>query len=84
MIDAALMRPGRFDRVLYVPPPDPASRFAILKIQTRGMPLADGVDLQKLAGKTHNYTGADLKAVCREAALTALRMNASVIVSAGL
>ncbi|TPX71803.1 hypothetical protein SpCBS45565_g00748 [Spizellomyces sp. 'palustris'] len=74
MIDAALMRPGRFDRVLYVPPPDRRARHEILQIYTRSMALATDVDLDYLSGSlTERYTGADLKAVCREAAMEALR-----------
>nr|KAJ3410984.1 hypothetical protein HK105_002756 [Polyrhizophydium stewartii] len=74
MIDAALMRPGRFDRVIYVPPPDAAARLAILEIRTRGMPLEQGgVDLAAIAARCDMFTGADLGAVCREAATAALR-----------
>ncbi|KAF7728108.1 hypothetical protein EC973_006623 [Apophysomyces ossiformis] len=73
MLDAALLRPGRFDRLVYVPPPDEAARYEILRIHTRNVPLAADVDLLKIARQTHLYTGADLKNVCREAAMIALR-----------
>ena len=73
MLDPALLRPGRFDKLVYVPPPDEKSRLDILRIHTRKMPLASDVDLEELAKKTEGYTGADIEAVCREAALIALR-----------
>ncbi len=73
VLDPALMRPGRFDRHIYVPPPDQKARLEILKVHTRNMPLADDVDLEKIAERTENYTGADIEALCREAALIALR-----------
>ncbi|KAF9400536.1 hypothetical protein BGX21_004086 [Mortierella sp. AD011] len=73
LIDKALLRPGRFDRVVYVPPPDLAARRQILSIYTRDIPLADDVDLDVMAQITEMYTGADLQNVCREAALIALR-----------
>ncbi|KAJ3417576.1 AAA ATPase, CDC48 sub [Chytridiales sp. JEL 0842] len=73
MIDAALMRPGRFDRVIYVPPPDSVARHAIFKIYTKDIQLDDDVDLQAMAEMTERYTGADIESVCREAAILALR-----------
>ncbi len=73
ILDPALLRPGRFDRLIYVPPPDKKARLEILRIHTRSMPLADNVDLEQIAEKTEGYTGADLEAVCREAAMIALR-----------
>ncbi|TPX35012.1 hypothetical protein SmJEL517_g02465 [Synchytrium microbalum] len=73
MIDTALMRPGRFDRVIYVPPPDTESRLDILRIHTRKMPLDESIDLAVLAEGTRYYTGADLEALCREAALDGVR-----------
>jgi transitional endoplasmic reticulum ATPase len=72
-IDPALRRPGRFDRELSVSIPDKKGRFEILEIHTRGMPLADDVSLEKLAAITHGFVGADLEALAREAAMTALR-----------
>jgi len=78
ILDPGLLRPGRFDRVIYVPPPDVEGRYQILQIHTRDMPLADDVDLRKIAELTEGYTGADLEAVCREAALTAARENINI------
>ena len=73
LLDPALLRPGRFDRILEVPVPDKETRLKILKIHTRNMPLAEDVNLEKLAEITEGYVGADIEALCREAALTALR-----------
>ncbi|MEM0329524.1 MAG: CDC48 family AAA ATPase, partial [Nitrososphaerota archaeon] len=75
ILDPALLRPGRFDRVIFVPPPDVEGRYQIFQIHTRDMPLADDVDLRKLAEMTEGYTGADIEALCREAALNAAREN---------
>ena len=75
IIDPALLRPGRFDRLVYVRPPDKRSRLAIFKIHTRNMPLAEDVDLEELADMTEGYVGADIEAVCREAVMLALREN---------
>jgi len=72
-IDPALRRPGRFDRELRVPVPDKFGRLEILQIHTNGMPLADDVELEKLAAITHGYVGTDLAALSREAAMCALR-----------
>ncbi|CAO1948556.1 unnamed protein product [Urochloa humidicola] len=72
-IDAALMRPGRFDKVLYVPPPDVEGRYEILRITTRKMKLGEDVDLWKIAESTELFTGADLKCLCNEAGMTAFR-----------
>jgi len=73
ILDPALLRPGRFDKLIYVPPPDLPSRLEIFKIHTRNMPLAEDVDLYDLARRTENYSGADIEAVVREAALVAIR-----------
>jgi transitional endoplasmic reticulum ATPase len=73
MLDTALLRPGRFDRIVLAPVPDKGSRNAIFKVHTKGMPLAKDFDLKKLVDKTEGYVGADLEAVCREAAIMALR-----------
>ena len=73
ILDPALLRPGRFDRVIYVPPPDKRARLEILKVHTRKVPLADDVDLEKLAELTEGYSGADLEALVREAVVLALR-----------
>ncbi|RLI07288.1 hypothetical protein DRO32_04145, partial [Candidatus Bathyarchaeota archaeon] len=75
LVDPALLRPGRFDRLIYVPPPDEKARLQILKIHTRGMPLAKDVDLKQLAKETEGYSGADLAALCREAAMQVLRRD---------
>ncbi|RLG06559.1 MAG: AAA family ATPase [Thaumarchaeota archaeon] len=78
ILDPALLRPGRFDRVIYVPPPDVEGRYQIFQIHTREMPLDDDVDLRRLAEMTEGYTGADIEAVCREAALTAAREDLNI------
>jgi transitional endoplasmic reticulum ATPase len=72
-IDPALRRPGRFDREISIPIPDKNGRLQILQIHTRGMPLAEDVSLEKLAEITHGFVGADLEALAREAAMSALR-----------
>ena len=72
-IDTALRRPGRFDREIVISVPDKVGRSHILQIHTRGMPLADNVDLERLAAITHGFVGADLAALCREAAMSCLR-----------
>jgi transitional endoplasmic reticulum ATPase len=72
IMDPALLRPGRFDKLIYVPPPSDKTRLQILKIYTKNMPLK-GVSLEKIAEKTEGYSGADLEALVREAALFALR-----------
>jgi transitional endoplasmic reticulum ATPase len=73
MLDPALLRPGRFDRLVYVPPPDYRARLEILKIHTRNMPLAEDVDLEELARMTERYAGSDLESLVREAGMMALR-----------
>ncbi|MEM2194503.1 MAG: CDC48 family AAA ATPase [Candidatus Methanomethylicia archaeon] len=73
VLDPALRRPGRFDREVEIGVPDKQSRFEILQIHTRNMPLAIDVDLKTLAEITHGYVGADLAALCREAAMKSLR-----------
>lgn len=72
-LDPALRRPGRFDRELEIGIPDSKGRLEILEIHTRGMPLTDDVDLRKLAQITHGFVGADLEALCREAAMNSIR-----------
>src|SRR3989344_1309026 len=72
ILDNALLRPGRLDRLLLIPPPNEKSREEIFKIHTRNMPLLD-IDIEKLAEKTGGYVGSDIESVCREAALLALR-----------
>jgi len=73
LIDSALLRPGRLDRHVHVPVPDEDARRKIFEVHTRDKPLADGVDLDRLARKTEGYVGADVEAVCREAAMAASR-----------
>lgn len=76
-IDRALMRPGRFDQVLYVPPPDQEARLEILRIHTRRMRLAEDVDLLTIADGTDLFTGAELAGLCSEAGMFALREDLS-------
>ena len=73
IIDPALLRPGRFDRLLYVPPPDKEARIQILKIHTSKKPLAEDVKLDTLANQTEGYTGADIAALASAAVMLALR-----------
>ena len=75
IVDPAILRPGRFDRLIYVPDPDEKARLEILQIYTKGMPLTKDVDLAQLTSMTKNYSGADIDAVCREAGLNALRTD---------
>jgi len=81
ILDPALLRPGRFDRHVKVEDPDKEARLAIFKVHTKDMPLAEDVDLEKLAEKTEGYVGADIEAICREAAMLTLRedMNAKKV-----
>ncbi|CAN1319488.1 Cell division control protein 48 homolog B [Linum perenne] len=76
-IDAALMRPGRFDLVLYVPPPDKKARLEILDVHTRNMSIGYDVDIKTIAEKTELFTGAELEGLCREAGIVALREDIS-------
>ncbi|XP_019389563.1 PREDICTED: spermatogenesis-associated protein 5 isoform X2 [Crocodylus porosus] len=73
MIDKALMRPGRLDRIIYIPLPDETTRQEIFKLQFQSMPISDEVCLKDLVQHTHKYSGAEITAVCREAALLALQ-----------
>ncbi|RKX49258.1 MAG: AAA family ATPase, partial [Thermotogae bacterium] len=73
ILDPALLRPGRFDRLILVPAPDERARLEILKVHTRRVPLAGDVSLEELAKRTEGYTGADIEAIVREAALNAMR-----------
>ncbi len=75
LIDPAILRPGRIDRLIYVPPPDLEARKQIFQIYTKKMPLAKDVDLEELAAKTEGYSGADIASVCREAGMFALRRD---------
>ena len=73
IVDPALLRPGRFDRMIYTSVPNEKERVKIFEVHTKGMPLAKDVKLNKLAKKTIGYVGADIEAVCREAAMAAIR-----------
>jgi transitional endoplasmic reticulum ATPase len=75
IIDPALLRPGRFDRLLYVSPPDRESRLQILKIHTKNKPLSDDVNLQQLADLSEGYTGADISSMSSAAVMLALRKH---------
>ncbi len=75
ILDPAVMRPGRFDRLIYVPSPDFESLKEIFKIHAGSMPLSKDVSLDELARKAQGYSGADIEAICREAAMNALREN---------
>ncbi len=73
IIDPALLRPGRFDKSIYIGAPDEESRRKIFEIHTKSKPLAEDVDLAKLAAESDGYTGADIAAVCNEAVMGAVR-----------
>lgn len=79
LIDPSLIRPGRLDLVIFVPPPDEKGRFEIIKLLTKQMPLSGEIDLKEIAVATKGYSGADLVAVCREAAVNAMRNNSPKI-----
>jgi len=74
IVDSAILRPGRFDRLIYVPEPDEAARLEIFKIHTNNMPLSNDLDI-KAHRMTKGYSGADISSVCREAAMNALRRD---------
>lgn len=74
IVDSAVLRPGRFDRLIYVPEPDEAARLDIFKIHTKNMPLSNDVDIKEHR-MTKGYSGADISSVCREAAMNALRRD---------
>ena len=75
LLDPAILRPGRFDRLVYIGSPDRKGRLKIFRIHTTGTPLADDVDLEVLSDITEGYVGADIESVCREAVMIALREN---------
>ena len=81
MVDSAVLRPGRFDRLIYVPEPDEKSRMQIFKIYTKSMPINADVDFNQLTTATKYYSGADVESLCREAAMHALRrdVNAQIV-----
>lgn len=78
LLDPAILRPGRFDRLVYIGSPDRKGRLKIFRIHTKDTPLADDVDLETLADITEGYVGADIESVCREAVMIALRENFDV------
>jgi proteasome regulatory subunit len=78
ILDPAILRPGRFDRIIHVPEPDPSGRLQIFKIHTRKMPMKD-VKLSVFAQKWEKLTGADIKAICVEAGLNAIRNNRYIV-----
>jgi len=73
LIDTALLRAGRLDQIIYVPPPDENARLEIFKIHTKKNPLAKNVSLQKLVAETEDCMGSDIEAICREATMLAIR-----------
>ncbi|MHA1782072.1 MAG: CDC48 family AAA ATPase, partial [Promethearchaeota archaeon] len=75
ILDPALIRPGRIDRILLVPPPDEKGREEILKIYTEKMPISNNINIKELASKLKGFSGADIETLCREAAMIALREN---------
>ncbi|MHA1312462.1 MAG: CDC48 family AAA ATPase [Candidatus Helarchaeota archaeon] len=75
LLDPALIRPGRLDKLIYIPMPNTEARLKIIEIHTKGMPLTEDVDLKQLASLTENYSGADIENVCREAVMIGLRQN---------
>jgi len=78
IIDTALLRPGRFDRIILSPAPDLKAREEIFKIHTKPMPLDKDVDIKELAKETEGYVGADIEAICRESAMHALRKDIKI------
>jgi proteasome regulatory subunit len=81
MLDRAILRPGRFDRLIEVPKPDEVGREMIFNIHTRSMNVDDGVDFEDLAGETENASGADIKAVTTEAGMFAIRDDRDTVIS---
>ena len=79
LLDNSLLRPGRLDLKLYVHPPEEKGRLEIIKILTHAMPLSNDVQLKEIALATQNYSGADLAALCREAAVHAMQSNSSKV-----
>ena len=79
LLDSSMLRTGRLDLILYVQPPDEKGRFEIIKILADKMPIANDVKLKEIAVATQNYSGADLAALCREAAVHAMQNNSSKI-----
>ncbi|EQD31075.1 ATPase, AAA-type, core domain protein, partial [mine drainage metagenome] len=75
IIDSALVRSGRFDKMIYIPSPDKESRIKILEVHTKNMPLSRDVSLEEIGDKTDGYVGSDLENLCREAGMMAYREN---------
>ncbi len=75
MIDPALMRPGRFDKIIEIPMPDEQTRLSIFKVHTNRMPMGKDVSLEELAKESEGYTGAEIENICREAGMRAIRMK---------
>ncbi len=86
LVDPALLRPGRLERLVYAPPPDAEARALILRATAKAVPLADDVDLDDVGRRTEGYSAADCAALVREAALTAMResMQAATVTAAHL
>ena len=78
IMDPGLLRAGRFDKIIEIPPPEEKTRAEIFKLHTKAMPLAKGFDVTEFAKKTDGYTGADIENVCREAGMSAIRRGANV------
>ena len=78
LLDMALLRGGRFDRIIEIPPPEEKTRLEIFRIHSRSMPLGRGLDFEELARKTDGYTGADIENTCREAGMVAIRRGVDV------
>jgi len=83
IVDPAIMRPGRFDRMVLIPIPDAAARRSILSIHSREMPLAEDVDIGDLVQRTEGFVGADIEALCREAGMNALRETPEAVEVSG-
>ena len=81
VLDPALLRPGRIDRMVYVGPPDLPARLSIFRLRTKRMPLAPDVDLEDLAEKTAGRSGAEVVAICQEAAMLAMELDPSHVES---
>jgi transitional endoplasmic reticulum ATPase len=79
LIDVSLLRPGRLDLILYIGPPENKARLEIMQILTSSMPLAEDVNLYDISQSTKGFSGADLVALCREAAVNAMRRKADIV-----
>jgi proteasome regulatory subunit len=79
MLDEAILRPGRFDRLIEVPKPEAPGRELIFRIHTREMNVADDIDFERLAAQTEGASGADIKAICTEAGMVAIRDERSEV-----